>query len=110
MKIVGLNPNSNLVFVMKISAQSKICEALACILVQGDLILDYICNIKYGAFFTIARPFFNTRKKIHDFLVLLKLNKFIVESFLIGIGLVIGFQLQSAITKILESFLNTNLL
>ena len=40
----------------------------------------------------------------------MKLNKFLVESFLIGIGLVIGFQFQSAITQILESFLNTNTL
>ena len=27
---------------------------------QGGLILDYICNIKYGAFFLIARPFLDT--------------------------------------------------
>ena len=40
----------------------------------------------------------------------MKLNNFLVESFLIGIGLVIGFQLQNAITQILESFLNTNTL
>ena len=38
----------------------------------------------------------------------MKLNNFLVGSFLIGIDLVIGFQLQSAITQILESFLNTN--
>ena len=39
----------------------------------------------------------------HDFLrykcvFKMKLNNFIVGSYLIGIGLVIGFQLQSAIT------------
>ena len=38
----------------------------------------------------------------------IKLNSFLIGSFLIGIGLVIGFQLQSAITQILESFLNTD--
>ena len=40
----------------------------------------------------------------------MKLNNFLVVSFLIGIGLVIEFQLQSAITQILESFFNTNTL
>ena len=40
----------------------------------------------------------------------MKLNNFLVGSFLIAIGLVIGYQLQSAITQILESFLNTNTL
>ena len=40
----------------------------------------------------------------------MKLNNFLVGSFLIGIGLVIGFQLQSAIIQILESLLNTNTL
>ena len=34
----------------------------------------------------------------------MKLNNFLVGSFLIGIGLVMGFQHQSAITQILESF------
>ena len=34
----------------------------------------------------------------------MKLNNFMVESFLIGIGLVIEFHLQSAFTKNLESF------
>ena len=38
----------------------------------------------------------------------MKLKDFLVESFLIGIGLVIGFQLQSEITQILESFSSTN--
>ena len=28
---------------------------------QGGLVLDSICIVKYGAFFTIARPFFDTR-------------------------------------------------
>ena len=40
----------------------------------------------------------------------MKLDNFLVGSFLIGIGLIIGFQLQNAITQILESFLNTNTL
>ena len=34
----------------------------------------------------------------------MKLNNFLIEIFLTGIGLVIEFQLQSAITQILESF------
>ena len=35
-----------------------------------DLLLDYICTVKYGAFFTIARPFLNRRNFFHDFFVL----------------------------------------
>ena len=38
----------------------------------------------------------------------MKLNNFLVGSFLSGIGLVKKFLLQSAFIKILESFLNTN--
>ena len=38
----------------------------------------------------------------------MKLKNFQVEIFLSGIGLVKEFHLQSAIIKILESFLNTN--
>ena len=80
---------------------------------QGRLVLDCIWSVKYGAFFTIARPFFDTRNFFNDFFLYycvskMKLNTFSVESFLIGIGLEIGFQLQSAITQILELFLNTN--
>ena len=101
MKIVGLDSNSNLVFVVKISAQSKI-------LVQGGLILDCICSVKYGAFSIDARPFLDTRKIFMIFFVLvffkIKLNNFLVGSFLSGIGLIIEFHLQSAFTKILESF------
>ena len=37
-------------------------------------------------------------------------NISLVGSFLVGIGSVIEFQLQSAITQILESFFNTNTL
>ena len=40
----------------------------------------------------------------------MKVNNILAGSFLIGIDLVIGFQLQNAITQILESFLNTNTL
>ena len=40
----------------------------------------------------------------------MKLNNFLIEKYLIGKGLVIEFQLQSAIIQILESFLNTNIL
>ena len=42
-------------------------EDLACIVVQGGLVLDHICNVIYGAFFTIARPFLDTRNFFHDF-------------------------------------------
>ena len=74
--------------------------------------MDCICSVKYEAFFTVARPFLDARKKIHDFFWYLcvfkmKLNNFLVGSFLIGIGLVIEFQLQSEITK---SFSSTNTL
>ena len=40
----------------------------------------------------------------------MKLKNFLVGSFSSGIGLVIEFHLQSAFTKILESFLKTNTL
>ena len=76
--------------------------------------MDCICTIKYGALLTLARPFLDRRKKIHDFLVLvffkMKLNNFLVGRFLSEIGLVIEFHLQSAFTKILESFLSTSTL
>ena len=80
-----------------------------------DLVLDCICNAKYGAFFTLARPFLDTIKFFHDFfwywcVFMMKLNNFLVGSFLSGIGLVIGFHLQSAITQILETLLDTNTL
>ena len=38
---------------------------------QGGLVLDCICNVKYKAFFTIARPFLNRRNLFHDFFLLL---------------------------------------
>ena len=66
---------------------------------QGGLILDYICNVKYGAFFTISRPFLNTRNFFHNYffgtsvLFKLKLNNFLVGSFLSGISLVVEFHL-----------------
>ena len=41
-------------------------EDLACILVQGGLVLNCICKVNYEAFFTIARPFLDI-KKINDF-------------------------------------------
>ena len=77
--------------------------------------LDCFCRVKYGAFFTVEGHFWVQEKTIHEFFVTnvffkTKLNNFLVGSFLIGIGLVIGFRLQSAITQILESFLNTNTL
>ena len=28
---------------------------------QGGLVLDCICSVKYGAFFTVARPFLDRR-------------------------------------------------
>ena len=78
----------------------------------GGLVLDYICSVKYETFFTIARLYLDTRKK---FMILfgnsvfkMKLDNSLVRSFLIGIGLVIGFQLQREITQILESISSTN--
>ena len=80
---------------------------------QGGLVLDCICSVKYGAFFTVARPFLNTKFFFHDFFwyfcfFKMKLNNFLVGSFSRGIGLIIEFHLQSAFTEILESFLKTN--
>ena len=100
---------------VKISAHFKMSCRFGMHFSARGLVLDYICSEKYEAFFTIARPFLDTRKKIHEFfwyycVFKMKLNNFLVGSFLIGIGLVIGFQLQSEITQILESFSSTNTL
>ena len=38
---------------------------------QQGLVLDCICSVKYGAFFTIARPFLDRRKSFHDFFFVL---------------------------------------
>ena len=75
--------------------------------------MDYICNVKYGTYFTLAMPFLDTINSFHGFfgyhyVFKMMSNNFLVESFLIGIVLVIGFQLQSAIILILESFLNND--
>ena len=59
-KIVGLDSNSNLVSIVLNLRQYA---NLACILVQGGIVLDCICNVKYEAFFIVARLFFDTRKK-----------------------------------------------
>ena len=62
MKIVELDCNSNLVSVVKFQLNPRCNEDLACILVQGGLVLDCFCSVKYGAFFTIARPLLDIRK------------------------------------------------
>ena len=108
-KIVGLNFNSNLVSLVKFQLNSRGYEDLACIFVQGGLVLDCICSVKYGAFFTVAKPFLDTRNFFHNFFwyhcfFKMKLNNFLVGSFSNGIGLVIEFHLYSTFTKILESF------
>ena len=60
MKVIGVNSNSNLIFVVEFQLNPGCYKDLAYILVQGDLVLDYICSEKYGTIFTIARPFFDT--------------------------------------------------
>ena len=65
---------------------SRCYDNLACILAQGGLVLDCVCNVKYGAFFTIVRPFLITRNFFHDFfgyycVFKMKFNNFLVESF-----------------------------
>ena len=82
---------------------------------QGGLVLDSICFVKYGVFFTIARLVFYTRIIFSDSfgnkcVFRMKLKSFLVGIFKIGIGLVKEFQLQSATNQILKSFLNTNTL
>ena len=77
--------------------------------------MDSICTVKNGAFFNTTRPFSDIRIFFNDLfwyycVFKMKLNNFLVGTFLSGTGLVIEFQLQSAITQILESFLNTNTL
>ena len=54
-------------FVVKFQLNPRCHEDLACILVQGVLVLDCICSVKYGAFFTVARPFLDRRNLFHDF-------------------------------------------
>ena len=56
-KIIGLDSNSNLIFVVKISAQSKMFQRFGIYLVQGGLVLDCVHNVKYGVFLTSGRPF-----------------------------------------------------
>ena len=65
--IVELDSYLNLVYVVKIQLNPRCYEDLACILVQGGLVLDCICSVKHEAFFIVARLFLDTRKKIHDF-------------------------------------------
>ena len=54
----------------KFQLNPRCYEDLARILVQGGLTLDCICNVKYEAFFIVARPFFNTRNSFHDFFLI----------------------------------------
>ena len=61
--------NSNLVFMVKFLLNPRCYEDLACILVQGGLVLDSICSVKYGAFFSVARAFLDSKIFFHDFLV-----------------------------------------
>ena len=75
---------------------------------QGGLVLDSICSVKYGAFFTIPRPFLDRRKFFMIFFVLVffqdeveQLSRWKIFS---GIGMVIEFHLQSIFIEILESF------
>ena len=73
---------------------------------QGGLVLDCICSVIHGAFFTVARPFLDS---FHDFFFVLVFFQDEVErlsswKFLSAIGLGIEFHLQSAFTEILESF------
>ena len=37
---------------------------------QGGLVLDCICSVKHGAFFTVTRPFLDRRNFFMIFLVL----------------------------------------
>ena len=46
--------------------------------------MDYICNVKYGAFITIARPFFDLRIFFHDFFGYLCAFKMKLKLFLVG--------------------------
>ena len=77
--------------------------------------MDTISFVKFEAVFTIAGPLFELRNFFHDFfwykgVFEMKVNNFLVGGFLIAIGLLIAFQLQSKNDEILESFLSTNTL
>ena len=73
---------------------------------QGGLVLDCICSVKYEAFFTIARPFLIEENFFMISFVLVfsqdEVEQLSSWKFLCGIGLVIEFHLQSAFTEILE--------
>ena len=82
---------------------------------QGGLVLDCTCSVKYGAFFTVARPFLDRRNFFHDFFgyqcfFKMKLKNCLVGIFSSGIGLVIEFHLQCASTESLKTFLKPNTL
>ena len=47
----------------------------------GDLVLDCICNVKYGAIFTIARPFLDRRNAFSDFFFALVVSKMKLKNF-----------------------------
>ena len=61
-KFIELDFNLNLIFEIKSSGQSKMLWRFAMHFnARKDLVFDCICNVKYEAFFTIARPFPDTR-------------------------------------------------
>ena len=89
-KIIGLDSDSSLVFVIKISTQSKMLQNLACVLVQGGLVMDYIAMYDLGHFSLLQGHFWIQEKKIHDFfgyqcVFKMKLNNFLVASFLLDV-------------------------
>ena len=62
MKIVGLDYNSSLVFVVKISAQSKMFQRFGMHFSARGFSFGLYLQCKNGAFFTIARLFLDTKK------------------------------------------------
>ena len=87
---------------------------MACILVQGGLVLNSICFVKLGHFYYCKVNFWYKNFFPWIFLVLVCFKDEVIQlsswKCLIGIGLVIGFQLQSTTNQNLESFLDTNTL
>ena len=47
-------------FMIQKNFQGRLLFKQSSMVVQGGLVLDCICNVKYGIFFALARPFLDT--------------------------------------------------
>ena len=66
MEIIELDSNSNVVFVLKLSAHSKMLWRFGMHFSSKGLVLCCICSDKFGVFFVVAKPFLDTRNFFQD--------------------------------------------